>query len=322
MLIIVADSPESSGRDLSVEQQYFPHGAAVRQITYRGDQEALISSCREADVVLTDYANFSREVLSQLPKLKLISVAATGWDCIDIKAAKEKGISVCCVGEYCTGEVADHTMALILALNRKLFQYDKQVREQGSWAYHTVRGVRRLAGLTLGIIGLGRIGSAVTKRAAAFGFNIMAYDPYQKDYEAGVQLVELDVLLRQSDIISLHANLDATAGPLINAGAFLKMERRPQLINVSRGKLIDEVALVQALDTGNVSAAALDVLADEPPNLKNHPLAGRDNVLLTPHLAFFSEQSMLENRRISAQNIRHYYAGRFDEVFRFVHYAK
>jgi D-3-phosphoglycerate dehydrogenase len=217
--------------------------------------------------------------------------------------------------------VADHTMALILALNRKLFEYDAQVRERESWAYDTVRGVQRLADQTLGIVGMGRIGKAVVERASVFGMNIMAYDPYQQDYQSGVQLVELDVLLRSANIISLHANLDPDAPPLINAGAFLKMDRRPQLINVARGKLIDEKALVQALDMGQVSAAALDVLADEPPKLKNHPLAGRDNVILTPHVAFFSEQSMLENRTISAQNIRHYFKGRFDEVRRFVYHA-
>jgi D-3-phosphoglycerate dehydrogenase len=321
MLIVVVDSPESSGRDLSVEQQYFPDGAAVRQFTYRGDQAKLIEVCREADAVLTDFADFSREVLQALPKLKIISVAATGWDCVDIKAAKEFGISVCCIDEYCTREVADHTMALILALNRKLFEYDAQVRERESWAYDTVRGVQRLADQTLGIVGMGRIGKAVVERASVFGMNIMAYDPYQQDYQSGVQLVELDVLLRSANIISLHANLDPDAPPLINAGAFLKMDRRPQLINVARGKLIDEKALVQALDMGQVSAAALDVLADEPPKLKNHPLAGRDNVILTPHVAFFSEQSMLENRTISAQNIRHYFKGRFDEVRRFVYHA-
>ena len=237
-------------------------------------------------------------------------------------AAKELGISVCCIDEYCTGEVADHTMALILALNRKLMSYHKQVQQEKSWAFDKVTGIRRLAGQTLGIIGFGRIGRAVASRAAGFGLNIMAFDPYHQDYKAGVQLVELNELLRKADIISLHANLSRDNAGLIDGGAFLKMERKPLLINVSRGALLDESELVYALDKGLVAGAALDVLADEPPDIDGHPLADRDNVILTPHVAFYSEQSLLDNRRISALNIKHFLDGRFDKVFRFVHHAK
>ncbi len=319
--ILVIDTLESDGRELSVERDHFPVDAEVRQFTYRGDPDELAVTCADADAVLTDFAEFSREVLQQMPHCKVISVAATGSDCVDINAAKELGISVCCIGEYCTDEVADHTMALILALNRKLFTYHGQVQEQGSWAYDEVSGIKRLSGQTLGIIGFGRIGRAVASRAAGFGLNVMTYDPYQQDYKIGVRLVELIELLRHSDIISLHANLSQDNHNLIDGGAFLKMERKPQLINVSRGALIDESALVYALDNGLISGAALDVLAQEPPDLKNHPLLGRENVILTPHVAFYSEQSMLENRRISAQNIRYVLENRFDDVFKFVHRA-
>ncbi|MFT5140978.1 MAG: phosphoglycerate dehydrogenase-like enzyme [Rhodothermales bacterium] len=320
--IVVIDIPESSGRDLSVEREILPAESRISQFTYRGKAAALAKACRDADAVITDYAKFTHEVLEQIPNCKVISVAATGWDSIDIKAAKELGISVCCIREYCTDEVADHTMALILAMNRKLLAYHSQVQEQKSWAFNGVTGIRRLSGQTLGLVGFGRIGRAVAKRAAGFGMNILAYDPYQKDYKAEVRLVEMDELLRKSDIISLHANLSPNSVNMIDGGAFLKMDRKPQLINVSRGGLVDEKALIYALDHGLVSGAALDVLAKEPPRLKTNKLLGRDNVIVTPHVAFYSEQSMLENRRVSAQNIKYYFNGRPDKVSRFVHHAK
>jgi D-3-phosphoglycerate dehydrogenase len=242
---------------------------------------------------------------------------------VDINAAAARGISVCCVGEYCTGEVADHAMALLLALNRKLMQYHAQVQHDRSWAWDDVRGIRRLAGQTLGVIGLGRIGLAVIERARGFGLKIIAHDPFvaPDGIPKGTELVSLDELLDRSDIITLHCNLAKDNCAMLDAGAFAKMARKPLLINVARGALIDESALLHALDTGRVAGAALDVLADEPPELANHPLTGRDDVILTPHVAFYSDRSLLECRRISALNIRRFFQGRFDEVFRFVHHA-
>lgn len=319
--ITVVDSLEGAGRDLSVEIDNFPHPHEMVQFTYEDDPAALVDACANADAILNSYAPMGREVLEQLTDCKVISVAATGWDCIDIAAAKELGISVCCIDEYCTGEVADHTLALILALNRKLFQYHKQVQEDKNWVWDGVTGIKRLSGQTLGIIGFGRIGKAVARRAEGFGLNVMVFDPYQKDYHAKVRLGELNELLRESDIITLHASLSRDNNRLIDGGAFLKMERKPLLINVARGALIDESELAYALDNGLVSGAALDVLADEPPDLDDHPLAGRDNVILTPHVAFYSDRSLLENRRISASNIRYFFESRPEKIFRFVHHA-
>jgi D-3-phosphoglycerate dehydrogenase len=322
--IVVVDSPEGAGRDLSVEIEHFPDGHELSRFTYTDDPAALIEACANADAILTDYAPLSRELLHKLPHCRLVSVAATGWDCVDVQAARERGISVCCVGEYCSGEVADHTMALMLALNRKLMSYHAQVQRGKSWAYDEVTGIRRLAGQTLGIIGLGRIGREVARRATGFGLNIIAHDPFlnPEDCPEGIELTDFDGLLGRSDIITLHCNLAEDSRAMLDAGAFAKMDRRPLLINVARGMLIDEPALLEALDSGRISAAALDVLAQEPPAIDGHPLAGRDNVILTPHVAFYSDQSLLENREISALNIRHFFAGRFDQVFRFIHHAQ
>ena len=313
--------PEAEGRDLSVERRNLPATARVESFTYRGDDAALIAACREADAILTDYVPFTRAVLGALPRCRLISVAATGWDCVDVAAAAERGIRVAAVGEYCTEEVADHALALMLALNRRLLDYDRQVRVDKSWRWNDVQGVRRLAGQTLGLVGFGRIGRAVCRRALGFGLKVLAQDP-KADPEAvvrhGARPATFEAVLAEADILSLHCNLDASSRGLLNRDAFARMQRKPLLVNVARGALIVEADLVDALDRGLVAGAALDVLAEDSPDLARHPLAGRRGVLLTPHVAFYSEAALEDLRRISAGNIRAFLEGRPDDMFRLV----
>lgn len=313
--------PEAAGRDLSVERQHLPAVAHIENFTYRGDQRALLAACRDADAILTDYVPFDRAVLEKLHRCRIISVAATGWDCVDVRAAADQGIRVSCVGEYCTEEVADHTLALLLALNRRLPAYHHQVQTDREWHWNAIQGVQRLAGQTLGLIGFGRIGQAVCRRALGFGLCVLACDPLVDVSTAnchGAHVTDLDELLAQADIISLHCNLNAANRGLLNRAAFARMRRKPLLLNVARGGLIDEADLVEALDQGLVAGAGLDVLAQESPDLSHHPLAGRRDVLLTPHVAFYSESAMADLRRISAANIRAFLEGRPDEVFRLV----
>ncbi len=225
------------------------------------------------------------------------------------------------VGEYCTDEVADHTLALLLALNRRLLAYDRQVQIGHSWRWNEVQGLKRLAGQTLGLVGFGRIGQAVARRARGFGLATLAADPrVPADVVQGhgAERVTFDELLSRADIISLHSNLDAGSRGLLNRAAFEKMQRKPLLINVARGGLLVEADLVDALDRGLVAGAALDVLAEDSPDLGHHPLVGRPDVLLTPHVAFYSESALEDLRRISASNIREFLEGRPDRVFRLV----
>ena len=158
--IVIAEMPEAAGRDLSIERQQLPPSASIETFTYRGDKEALIDACRDAEAILTDYVPFDESVLQHLHRCRIISVAATGWDCVDVAAAAARGIGVSCVGEYCTQEVADHTLALLLALNRRLLAYHEQVQTHRDWRWNEVRDVQRLAGRTMGLIGFGRIGQA------------------------------------------------------------------------------------------------------------------------------------------------------------------
>jgi D-3-phosphoglycerate dehydrogenase len=244
---------------------------------------------------------------------------------VDVRAAAARGIGVSCVGEYCTQEVADHTLALLLALNRRLLDYYRQVQTQKSWDWNRVEGVHRLAGRKLGLIGFGRIGRAVCRRARAFGLEVLAFDP-QIDATAALEiearLVEFDELLESAHIVSLHCNLHDGNRGLLNRDAFARMRNAPLLINVARGGLIVEADLVRALDEGQVSGAALDVLSQESPDLAHHPLAGRPDVLLTPHVAFYSDAALEDLRRISAQNIAAFLQGRPNDVFRLVSAAE
>jgi D-3-phosphoglycerate dehydrogenase len=320
-LVVFAEMPEAEGRDLSIERRNLPAGARVETFTYRGDDAALVAACREADAILTDYVPFGRAVLGSLPRCRLISVAATGWDCVDVAAASERGIRVAAVGEYCTEEVADHTLALMLALNRRLLDYDRQVRVDRSWRWNDVQGVSRLAGQTLGLVGFGRIGRAVCRRALGFGLQVIAQDP-KVDPEVvvrhGARPASFDAILGPADILSLHCNLEASNRGLLNRAAFARMQKKPLLVNVARGALIVEADLADALDRGLVAGAALDVLAEDSPDLARHPLAGRRDVLLTPHVAFYSEAALEDLRRISAANIRAFLEGRPDDMFRLV----
>jgi len=321
MTIVFAEMPEAAGRDLSIERRHLPAAAHVETFTYRGDQGALIAACRDADAILTDYVPFNRAVLERLERCRIISVAATGWDCVDVRAAAEQGIRVSCVGEYCTNEVADHALALLLALNRHLLAYHHQVQTDRSWRWNAIRGVQRLAGQTLGLVGFGRIGQAVCRRALGFGLRVLVCDPLVDGLTAkrhGAESTDLEELLSEADIISLHCSLSANSRGLLNRAAFAGMRRKPLLLNVARGGLIVEPDLVEALDQGLVAGAALDVLTQDSPDLREHPLAGRKDVLLTPHVAFFSESSLADLQQISARNIQAFLDGRPDEVCRLV----
>jgi len=322
--LIVADLPEDAGRDLDVEISILGLDVDIERYSCDGDDRGLISACRDADVILTAYAPLSRSVIEQLHRCRLISVAATGYSCVDLEAAADADISVCAIDEYCTDEVADHTILLMLTLCRRLLEYHDQVQTENRWQYDSISGIRRLREMTLGIVGFGKIGQAVARRACSLEMTVIACDPYVDASAASdpdVRLCDLPELLAQSDIISLHCSLSAENEQLIDKSAFQIMSRQPILINCARGGLIDEDALLVALDAGQISAAGLDVLTDESPDLNASRLTGRNNVILTPHVAFYSDASILENRRLSAGNIRNFLDGEHAKVRKYVHHA-
>ena len=323
--VVVAEIPENAERDLSVERSILGSDVELVRHSLDGNEEHLVSACRDADIILTDYAALTRRVIEQLQRCQLISVAATGYDCVDIEAAAEARISVCAIDEYCTDEVADHALLLMLALCRRLPEYHDQVQNENRWQFDALAGLKRMRDMTLGIVGFGKIGQAIARRARGFGMVILAYDPYPDEVAASalaVQFCEMADLFADADIISLNCDLSAGNKHLIDAKAIQQMQRSPILINCARGALIDEAALVSALDTGQVSAVGLDVLAEESPDLRASKLTGRANVILTPHVAFYSDASMLENHEISVSNIRNFLDGRHENVRRYIHHAK
>ena len=319
--VVVAEVPENAGRELSVERSILGTDVELVHYTCDGNEDKLIEACQTADVVLTDYSPMTSKVIQQLPRCRLICVAATGFNNVDLEAAKQAGIRVCAIDEYCTDEVADHAMLLMLALCRRLPEYHDQVQREYRWQFDTLSGLARMSDLTLGIVGFGKIGQAVARRARAFGMQVIAHDPYpnnDKAVELSVRICELTEILTDSDIISLNCGLTTNNRGFLDANAFQKMKKKPVLINCARGALIDEAALVAALDSGQVSGAGLDVLSDESPDLRSSKLCGRDNVILTPHVAFYSDASILENRKVSAGNIRHFLDGKHEKVRRYV----
>jgi D-3-phosphoglycerate dehydrogenase / 2-oxoglutarate reductase len=257
--------------------------------------EDIIAVAHDADAVIVCYAQITPAVVAGLNRCKVIGRTGLGVDNIDVPAAAARGITVTYVPDYCLREVSDHTMALLLALARKVPLANKLV-QSGRWELPPILPFRRLEGQVLGLIGFGNIPRAVVPKAKAFGLTVITHDPFvSKDVlaSAGVEGVSFDDLLARSDFVSVHAPLMPATRGLVNAAAFAKMKKGAFVINTARGPLIDEPALIAALDSGHLGGAGLDVVTTEP-LAKDSPLIGRDNVILTPHTAFYSVEALIE----------------------------
>lgn len=264
----------------------------VANRTYQGP-EHLLSLARDADGIISQAAPVGADVIQHLERCRVIVRTGVGVDNVDLEAATRRGIAVCNVPDYCTEDVADHTLALALALARKLPAAAADLR-RGGWMHARLRPIRRLSSLTFGIYGFGRIARAVSCRARAFGFTLLAHDPYLPDSlftEAGVERVDADALLARSDLLALHMPVTEDTRRLMRAETFARMKRGALLVNTARGGLVDTDALLAALDSGHLGGAALDVLETEPIP-PDHPLLGRENVLVTGHLAWYSEEAL------------------------------
>jgi D-3-phosphoglycerate dehydrogenase len=270
----------------------------------------ILAMARDADAVLVTYAKLPGELLRQLKRCKAIGRFGLGVDNIDLPTAKDLGIAVNYVPDYCLREVSDHAMALLLALARKVTLSNKLV-QSGRWEVPPIVPLRRLEGRVLGLIGFGNIPRALAPKAKAFGLKVLTHDPYVKGdvpQRAGVEGVSLDDLLARSDFISVHAPLTPPTRGLVNAAAFAKMKKGAVLINTARGPLVDEAALAAALDSGQLGGAALDVVTTEP-LAKDSPLIGRDNVILTPHTAFYSVEALEELQTKCASDVARVLSG-------------
>jgi D-3-phosphoglycerate dehydrogenase len=304
--VVITDCDHGS---IEEEKEEFSQIGAELILAQVQEERELIRVCKDADGLLNQYALLSRKVLQNLPKCKVVSRYGVGVDSVDLKAATDLGIIVANVPDYCMDEVADHTLTMILALIRKTAFFDRKVKS-GEWDFHLGIPIHRTRGRTLGLIGCGKIGLEVAKRISGFGVRVIAFDPYLKDVPEGIELKDFDSVLKESDFISIHCPLNDSTRHLIGDREFKKMGKRPLLINTSRGPIIDEKALIQALEKGLVSGAGLDVLEKEPPDSRN-PLLKMENVILSPHVGFYSEESISELKRRTAKNVSDVLLGRW-----------
>ena len=310
MKIVLCDYPVDLARDLSYEidrlKAVFPE-AEIVTYEYRDEKKAeFIELMEDADAAINTYVTFDREVLSRCKRLRCVAVNGMGYNMMDVEAATEAGVYVCPVAEYCTDEVAEHTMALIFALCRGLRKFISAI-ENHVWDYTSAGRLDRINGKTITIFGFGKIGRAVASRCQAMGMQVQVVSRSLKPEtakELGVKLVDTETALRTSDILSNHLSMnEQNAGYFTEEKFRMAKEKKPVFINTGRGGTVVEEDLIQALDRGWISAAGLDVLSSENVDFSKLPFLGRDNVILTPHAAFYSEQSARALQDIACETV-------------------
>lgn len=295
--------------DLPLVQSAFPEATIVRDAV---QDTALIDACAGADVISCFITTrFTKAVIEKLPALKLLCTRSVGHDHIDLATCGKRGITVCNVPDYGSHVIAEHVFALLLSTLRHVQEGYEKVRE-GTFDYHGLRGMA-LRGKTIGIVGTGKIGRCVARIARGFGMNMLAVDQcrtLELVDRLGVRYVTLPELLAASDIITLHIPGTPDTEHMINTAAFASMKDGVTLVNTARGSLIDSHALLDALNGGRVAHALLDVLEHEQNFEENKELIRHPNVVTTPHIAFYADDSMRNMYLDSFQSIREWLAGK------------
>lgn len=300
-VVIVADCDHPS---IEIEQAVLAD--ISQQIAWLkcSTEDELIAQCTDGEAILMMYAPMTRRVMQHLKRCKIIVRYGVGVDSVDLRAAADLGIIVSNVPDYGTHEVSDHALAMMLCLTRKIAQASSLVKH-GQWNFHLMEPVHRHQVQTIGIIGIGRIGSSMAHKTHALGMKVIAHDPYVsrdkvQDY---VTLVSLEELLQQSDVVSVHCPLLETTRFMLDEKKLRLMKPAAYLVNTARGSIVDEVALEKMLDEGKLAGAAMDVLRVEP-GAPEHPLFKHENFLCTPHMAWYSEESAKELKRKVAEEAR------------------
>jgi len=283
----------------------------------RTPPDEVVKRAADAEIILTNKTVLTREQIHSLPKLRYIGVLATGYNIVDIAAAREGDIPVTNVPTYGTRSVAQHTLALLLELTQHVGHHARTVRD-GRWTNcpdfcYWDYPLIELDGLTMGIVGLGRIGGAVAELAKAFRLNLLATSSTPGQSSPGIQFVELESLFRQSDVVSLHCPLTPRTNNLVNAKRLALMKPTAFLLNTSRGGLVEEQALADALNSGRIAGAAVDVLSLEPPPADN-PLLRAKNCLVTPHIAWATRAARSRLLATAVANVRAFLDGRAQNV--------
>ncbi|MPV36084.1 C-terminal binding protein [Georgenia subflava] len=307
MKIVITDCDHAS---IDIEQAVADAEGAELILGNGTSPTEVIASSAGADGLVVQYGQITAEVMDALPGLRAIGRYGVGVDTVDVEAATARGIAVCNVPDYGTEAVSDHAIALALAVNRGIGVLDRGVRA-GSADLTPSQPVYTIAGRTFGVLGLGAIGTATARKAAGLGFEVIVTDPLLEPGTTaeGYEVVDLEELLRRSQVLSIHVPLVPATHHLIDAARLGTMRRDAIVVNTSRGGVVDTDALVEALRSGQILGAGLDVFETEPLPA-DHPLTTFDRVLLTPHSAFYSEESYAELKRRTIQNVVDVVAGR------------
>jgi D-3-phosphoglycerate dehydrogenase len=300
LLVAVADSVFPT---LDPARAVLSKIGARLQMAADATPDSIVRVASGADALLVTYAKITADTIGRLERCRIISRFGIGVDNVDLAAATRAGIVVTKVPDYCLDEVSDHTLALLLATVRKIPFANAQVHA-GRWEMPAVVPIHRLRGSVLGLVGFGRIPQLVAPKAQAFGIRVVAHDPFVPTdvfAAARVERVEFADLLKVSDYVSIHTPLMPETRGLFNGDVFRQMKPTAYLVNTARGPIVDEQALAHALDRGQLAGAALDVMPQEPP--VGSPLLGRDNVIITPHVSFYSEESLVDLQVRAAEEV-------------------
>lgn len=274
-------------------------------------EQDVISAALTADGILVQYAPITQAVFDGLPRLRAVGRYGVGVDTVDVGAATKRGIAVCNVPDYGTEDVSDHAIALAMAVVRGITQLDRQIRA-GGYDYSAARPLNRTRNLVFGVLGLGRIGSVTARKAAGIGFEVIGYDPLRSAGAAqteGLRVVSFEELLRKADVISIHVPLQEGTRHLIDADTIGRMKPGSIIINTARGGIVDTAALCDALSSGHLAGAGLDVFEEEPLPAGS-PLRDHSRVVLTPHVSWYSEQSFGELKSRTIENVVNVLQGR------------
>lgn len=290
--------------DLVLERAVFDGQPVDLRVGPFESREALVEACRDAHAILNQYTQLDAEFIGELRCCRVISRYGVGVNTIDVDAATRAGIMVANVPDGSVDDVSDHAAAMILGLARGVGIYDRALRA-GSWDYTAAAPLHRLRGATLGLIGFGNIPQRLAAKMAGFGMEAIAYDPYlsaEETAQLGAAKADLPALLERADVVSVHVPLSPTTRGFIGEQELSLMKPTATLVNTARGGVVDEEALAAALRTGRLAGAGLDVFAHEPLPAPS-PLRGLENVLLSPHAAWYSEESEREIRTKTARNV-------------------
>ena len=313
--IIITDGHTMNPGDLDYSSL---QGLGELKIFAHSTPQEAIERAKDAHILISNKTPITKEVIKNAHQLKCICVTATGYNNVDVKAAKEQGIPVCNVAGYSTTAVAQHVFAMMSAVQNKVAAHNNSV-QKGDWSAHrdfcyTLSPIHEFAGKTMGIYGFGRIGQQVAKLANAYGMRVISTHKHpMRDAGKGADFVEWETLLKESDYLSLHAPLNTDNQGIINKINLKKMKPTAVLINTGRGGLIDENDLRDALTKGTITAATLDVLSSEPPP-SNHPLLGLKNCFITPHVAWASVEARIKLLEETVKNVEAFIKGEVRNV--------